>query len=109
MGVDEYGGSRENGGGVFAVESVEVSGAERARKVSYAVDGVDEELLSVVVDSLGVGIVDEHLGGNATDIGTRTAVHVLGLFDHDDTLADVGKHMGDGLASLPEPDNYDVC
>ena len=69
------------------LSAVEVAGPEGAGQRADAGDGVGEELLRVVLEALRVGVVDEHLGRHAADVGAGAAVHVLGLLDEDDALA----------------------
>ncbi len=108
VGVDETGRAGDDGGGVLAVETVEVAGPEGARQGTNAGDGVGEELLCVILDALGAGVVDEHLGGHAADVGAGAAVHVLGLLDEDHALAGVGERVSCGLAALAESDDENV-
>ena len=58
--------------------------------------------------ALGAGVVDEHLGRHAADVGAGAAVHVLGLLDEDDALAGVGERVRGGLAALAETDDEHV-
>ncbi|GHH77826.1 hypothetical protein GCM10018793_26850 [Streptomyces sulfonofaciens] len=63
---------------------------------------------ATILKSLCVRIMDEHLGGNAVDVGAGSAIHVLGPLDHDHAPPGIGEHTSSGLATLAKAHDQDV-